>query len=332
MSKITYLFGAGASANALPVVNQISDRLKIFIRVLRSDAFKLGSEKIDGVEKTKHDYQMQLIDDLEWLNKETSRHASIDTFAKKLTLKREHKLLRKLKICLSLFFAFEQIDKSLDKRYDSFFASILNSMTKFPENIRILSWNYDAQFELSISEYINQVDLSFSETWLGVRNKFEQKRYDPGFGIFKLNGSASCFVKEDYGLQKIWLLTKEEDKIDSSVIEKIIIQYALATSQIISPFLSFSWEQNNRILEETISETKDTKTLIVIGYSFPFFNRKIDREIIGNMQNLSTVYFQSPEAKKLIQRFSAVDSIKQIVPKLIPLEDDLDQFFLPPEL
>jgi hypothetical protein len=50
------------------------------------------------------------------------------------------------------------------------------------------------------------------------------------------------------------------------------------------------------------------------------------------MQNLSTVYFQSPEAKKLIQRFSAVDSIKQIVPKLIPLEDDLDQFFLPPEL
>lgn len=334
MKKITYLIGAGASYHALPLVKTIPKRIREFISVLKKDDFQLEDNIPDDfpMQITKKDCQKKLIEDLEWLQNQSSRHASIDTYAKKLKLQNDQNSLRRLKIALSIFFAYEQIKNSVDLRYDAFFASILSSINNFPDQIRILSWNYDAQFELAISEYIGQNDLNSSETWLRVRNKFQEVETESGFGIFKLNGSASCFVREDYGLQKTWLFERSKEEFTLETFDVLIYKYAAASLKLYHPFFSFSWEKNNKILSEAIEQTKDTQILIVIGYSFPFFNREIDRKIIRNMQNLQTVYFQSPEAKKLIQRFKAVDSVKQVIPNLIPLEDDLDQFFLPPEL
>jgi len=54
---------------------------------------------------------------------------------------------------MSIFFTAEQVRMQPDYRYDSFFASILNDLQSFPENIKILSWNYDLQFEISFAEY-----------------------------------------------------------------------------------------------------------------------------------------------------------------------------------
>lgn len=332
--KITYLFGAGASYNALPLVKTVPNRMGNFLSVLKRNDFQLEDSTPDDfpLKISKRDCQIKLIEDLEWLQKQSRQHASIDTFAKKLMIKGDRHGTKKLKIALSIYFAFEQIRMPVDYRYDAFFASILNSITNFPDHIRVLSWNYDAQFELAISEYINHSDLESSELWLRVRNKFEQKETEPGFGIFKLNGTASCFVKQDYGLQKSWLLDNNKKEFTIEILDNLIYQYAYASLNSLNPFFSFSWEKNNKILAEAKTETKDTEVLIVIGYSFPFFNRQIDRDLIRNMGlNLRKVYFQSPEANKLIQRFQAIKE-NIMKPELIPMADDLDQFFLPPEL
>jgi hypothetical protein len=70
--------------------------------------------------------------------------------------------------------------------------------------------------------------------------------------------------------------------------------------------------------------------LVVIGYSFPFFNRLVDRRIL-NMPDLKKIYFQAPISgiENIIQSFKSI--------RKLPIEGyekitETEQFFLPPEL
>ena len=118
-------------------------------------------------------------------------------------------------------------------------------------------------------------------------------------------------------------------------MDNIVRNYtaALYYSRQFYPSLSFAWEKQNAdssIINFSIQGTNDAEVLVVIGYSFPFFNREVDREIIGAMKNLKIVYFQSPEANSLRDRFYGIrpDIAKD---HLHPITD-VYQFFLPPEL
>jgi len=74
--------------------------------------------------------------------------------------------------------------------------------------------------------------------------------------------------------------------------------------------LSFAWEDYERpeqnIINKVTTSTKDTEVLVVIGYSFPFFNREVDRKIIGEMKNLKKVYFQDKNPHNIKLRFQAI--------------------------
>jgi len=70
--------------------------------------------------------------------------------------------------------------------------------------------------------------------------------------------------------------------------------------------------------------------LVIIGYSFPFFNREVDRTLFDSMINLKKIYYQDINAIKLIDRLQAVQqriNAKQIIPIT-----ETGQFFLPYEL
>ena len=113
MNKITYLFGAGASCNALPIVKEIPERIKSLIQILRSRNLMLDDKStFDGhgfqSQDSQRVFQLKLIDDLNWLLSESGSHSSVDTFAKKLTIRKKFDELEKLKRVLSVFFIFEQ--------------------------------------------------------------------------------------------------------------------------------------------------------------------------------------------------------------------------------
>ena len=97
------------------------------------------------------------------------------------------------------------------------------------------------------------------------------------------------------------------------------------------PHISFAWENpdlNNsfwKYLNDTVS---DAEIIVVIGYSFPFFNRDIDRHILSKMENIRKIYIQDKVPNRIEQSISAVLQYK---PPLIPIED-CNQFFLPGEL
>ncbi|MFT3765347.1 MAG: hypothetical protein QM820_07520 [Minicystis sp.] len=340
LMKITYLFGAGASKQCLPIVTEIPNRIKAVIELLKKEEYSLSdTEKYDYKEITnsKKEIQEQLIQDLEWLLEHSENHASIDTFAKKLFIKGRENDLKKLKAAFSVYLIIEQLLHKADKRYDAFYASLLNySYSDFPEKVRILNWNYDSQFEISFSEYTNSFELANNKSRLNVITKHSYRRYlkNDKFCVLKLNGTTEYM--DDRGLNIYNFIQEFDynfsvDKLDSIIKNYIVLK--TFNTRVFSG-LSFAWERygpsENDIVSLSKTETGDTEILIIIGYSFPFFNREIDREIIRNMILLKKVYFQAPDANILKERFLSVrDDISDnnLIPRF-----DVGQFLLPNEL
>ena len=92
--KITYYIGAGASFEALPLVENFPNRMESFKTDFDS-FFKVVPTALDR-EKL-FAYKKEFIKDIEWVIKESDKHASIDTFAKKLYLKKSYSDLQRLK-------------------------------------------------------------------------------------------------------------------------------------------------------------------------------------------------------------------------------------------
>ena len=149
--------------------------------------------------------------------------------------------------------------------------------------------------------------------------------------IIKINGSAT--FEDRSTLQYI-----EEDTENMPAALQVIEFYhdsQVDTSEMGLDFnthLSFAWENstNNENIKDTLTKTtEDTEIVVVIGYSFPFFNRVTDRYVFGGMPKLKKVYIQdkNPSAVKL--------AIEAVLPdrevNIIPI-DNCDQFYLPKEL
>ena len=337
MAEITYLFGAGASAKALPVVKDFPKKFSELIKKLESEPLKLPNKRFHQLNlvgaKTQSSYQKDLINLFKWIQEQSVKHASIDTYAKKLFLRSEFKKLRELKVCLTIFFSFFELVNPPDFRYDAFYASILNHRYKFPENINILSWNYDNQFEISFLEYIDENSISIAENHLMVKSKLNWNDYDPGFGIYKLNGSTS-FRKADDPIHKTKVYDFIKKEVDLELVTFATLCYARSIDfDELDPSISFAWEndlQHSNIVENARNHIVETEVLVVIGYSFPFFNRDVDRKIIGSLNNLKKVYFQSPEAENLKQRFLGIRN--DLSNQQLVSVTDLEQFYLPNEL
>jgi hypothetical protein len=75
--------------------------------------------------------------------------------------------------------------------------------------------------------------------------------------------------------------------------------------------LSFAWENErfiSSIRESALQKIKDTTHLVIVGYSFPTFNRKIDKEILSKMPDLKKVFIQTMKSSldEINYRFQAL--------------------------
>ncbi|MEJ2628841.1 MAG: hypothetical protein P8078_09820 [bacterium] len=196
-----------------------------------------------------------------------------------------------------------------------------------------MTWNYDYQFELTFSQYRNKSDLSSFKHQLHLRSKFDND-YDyqsDKFGFYKLNGTTGLYSNNDF--DQYFYANNLNVYFNKQFVEKIVRAFTVATySEYTYPGLSFAWEEENKTktIELAAKDTESTKVLIVIGYSFPFFNRDIDKKIIGNMKNLKKVYFQAPDAEILKERFQAIRD--DIDDKSLVVKKDVNQFLIPNEL
>jgi hypothetical protein len=336
--KFTYLIGAGASAYALPLAKRINDStsfdLATSMRMLRSTISQDILGQFDVKEKMD-----EIFHDIESLSKESESFGTIDTLAKYYFITNKEKY-HTLKNTLSTYFTIEQlINKKLDTRYLAFITSICD-VAIFPQNVNVISWNYDFQFQLAYYKLFGKERLSRSSKGVTVSNNNGLSYYptsgnyfsttainhDTGFNLIQLNGIAGFNVfSEDHWAENIFLsnINNDADLFLNTIRFKS------------NNMLSFAWERHDsnhplsKRLEIARHVVSKSDYLIVIGYSFPFFNRNVDREIfdaILQSSNLKKIYFQDPysNGEYLKSQFNLPENIL-----IEPIKKD--QFHIPYE-
>lgn len=351
MANVTYLIGAGASYDAVPIIKYLPNELKSFHSFLQSNRNLVDNDlfqKETGLNVNISDIEEEVLQFCSKLNEEVLRHASIDTYAKKLRLLAGNNNdvvlgeYKKLKAVLSGFFTLVQLQQPVDNRYDTFFASILkDSSYEFPNNLNILSWNYDFQFEKAFTEYSTnrKKDLKSLQGELNVipRDSFRRSMTNNKFGILKINGTAGYYQKYK---REYFLLAVDPVKSDKIFfLKNFYTHYAL---QLHKPeegysLLSFAWESgwHDFNVEAAIEEaTKETDVFVIIGYSFPFFNREVDSKIFKT-SSFNKIYVQDVNPEMVIQNMQLVLPAREVNIITKPIDKSRGQnvqFFIPPEL
>ncbi len=343
--QIVYLFGAGASYNALPIYADFTTRLTDFWNFFIAEpTFKRSQIYVQT-------YQ------------EILKYGTPDTYAAALTLRGETEKLNVLKTFLTLFFAYEQFDKkglsrpplnlvgsnkeqeerrlmedrinnTLDNRYVSFLCTVCLHDDKeevlFPENMHFLSWNYDSQFELAYSRVFNKtVPLQNLREEMGIASLTNDKKK-----FIRLNGSADFNVKSvddswfDLSIDSIQEWKNSLILVSSGKSKETLINFGFDVYE-----RSFKDDSEEDIFIRKIrSEARNliscADIIVVVGYSFPDFNRRIDKTMFELVRNDVKVYVQDKNPEQIIQK---LDGLKRGLRNKAHPITNTDQFWIPYE-
>lgn len=303
--KITYYLGAGASANAIPMVSGINEYLNYLnefvgkrVRLQNNNSMQIGQSEYDS---------SKLIEFSDFLNKwyhKVKQAPSIDTYAKRLFDNNKKKEYLEYKVFLTVAFHFFHYCKnkasdtnnksdinlelnSLDGRYENLFRSI-NSIQNYsgfntiiPHCFNFITWNYDFQFE-----YSRVLDILNEGTTQDTKIK---TFYESMAGRFiKLNGSA-LLDKLQHGDYKSRMAINQFDELFNLLF--LIYHELINQGNEITTF-GFSWDKNKVDLYNLPEIAQQTDILVVIGYSFPSFNRMIDKAFYSNLKSDCIIYTQ----------------------------------------
>ncbi len=320
MKGIVYLLGAGASSEVLPLAGDFGERLDQFAARLRGTGPK--SSRPGGFDPVVWGGGREaFLRAIDWLESEVSRHLSVDTFAKKLYFLNDSDNLKKLKAVVSAFMITEQANTNVDKRYDAFLATVLQyneyqKYPKLPKGLHILTWNYDTQLEKAFFGFCQDNSWVLQEL---INNE----------NVRRINGSCA---PEPYAGPRAtipWNVAAD-DSWEEGI--KIFQEYMSSTGTI-SPGIQFAWERPTaeRLTRDPLLNTHQSETAVVIGYSFPYFNREVDQLIFNQFPNLRRIYLQYPDDFQP----TAVERVRSLFPEgavmMVAPVPAKEQFYIPKE-
>lgn len=357
MSKVTYLLGAGASRGeravddrgkkyflrGLPVLSEMESAIDSLMPKDAMGHIQI-SKAIAEEYGVKDEHQLAYLFRLLLQLKEMcASYPTIDTLARQLYVTKGSYMTgyknafnyEDLKYVLTLALLMLQSHQQRDLRYDGFIASVIKDDKQLPP-MTILSWNYDAQFELAYSGYSS--DRYISHVWqeLNVLNKTYPTGFDvkKPFAMVKLNGTA--FFKD---ITHPVVIQGENvgglrDCFFGEAVPKNKYQYGTEYANArgaLFTTLSYAWEPSKDGLfqQQIMKRIYDTETLIVIGYSFPYVNSDMDSFILQNMPGLRNVYIQDPNYEEVKERIETMIPNKPIKVKFEQRSNQ--QFFIPKE-
>jgi hypothetical protein len=265
MSNLTYILGAGASFNAIPIVSEFK----------KTDNFLNFRVKLQKILPT-GDQKNTIINKFNIIIDELQNEFSIDTLIRKKSFTDVTEIgwyYSFLKTFILYFHVYEDdLFKKVkqDNRYEALITALTGDSRDFvlPSNIKILSWNYDFQLENAILNFTKDINKTRQHT----------KRL-----LSRINGGILDFDKEGDFIN-FDLPTKEKTFSD-------IIVASCFYSKSIS---SIKFALNSLKIEITSSKQIIDKSddIVIVGYSFPTYNRVIDSEIFSNLKSSSKLYIQ----------------------------------------
>lgn len=353
MAKITYYLGAGASYNACPILDKQAEMM-INISTYELKLSGYYSEEINGVQRIhfndsekdnlpKHGKIFTLWH-IGYFGKKALEYNTVDTFARKLFLNEETDELNLLKFCISVFFdLFENFKEryksfnyeNIDRRYKSLFSILLEKREsiKLNNNFKFITWNYDLQLEETFNLFLNnnhEKDLN------SINKHFKYKYNNLDINdVFHLNGYRG-FYETDSGMENIL-----NDDTDFEKYWEGIENFYLGVSRKQITFnnhIKYAWEHNdldvNPFFNNIYKSLEETEILIIIGYSFPAFNRNIDQLLFSKLdpKKIKKIIYQDPNASiQLIENLFEIQSRFKNKIEVLTDPKDLKQFYLPNE-
>ena len=290
---LTYIIGAGASYNAIPIVEEFKNTQfsGTFLSQFRSPYLRSYYNKF-----------------IEIIGVKLPVEYSIDTYIKKQKLARNEKAYYEALLFLDLFLIFKHIfdyeykdpnDSNrlrklniLDNRYDSLYASILkeeNGVLYFPKNLNIISWNYDLMLELAL----NFLPGNLNDKINLLNSSGDLK----GLNVCRLNGNINR-SKETLDLFDKCLATTDGQAKERYYKEYLQFRIAEFENNNFKDEsldkIKFAWDYISTQVERAKKMIQETENLVVIGYSFPTYNRLIDKKILDSLdgQNIENIYIQ----------------------------------------
>jgi hypothetical protein len=172
--NVTYLLGAGASANAIPIVKNLPTSINLFMEQISKKEFHLPDYySYLRIEDSLLKIQGNLIKDFDWILNERKTNSTIDDFAYCLFRDGNLDKLTNLKLALTVYFICQQLQYPYDFRYQVFLESILKRpANSFPNKVKILTWNYDFQLEKCFGTMTRNYRLHDNAKTLNVASKY----------------------------------------------------------------------------------------------------------------------------------------------------------------
>lgn len=308
---IFYLLGAGASVMqdkyskkaCLPLANDFVEKInKLKFEIIDVFEYQRKTKKImDEIDLKIVGLNKSITEFLE----EISKFGTIDEAMRYYYLNSNINQFNDFKHVISIvFYLFENIEQFRDPRYKQFLMTLIeDKKLTLPKNIKILSWNYDNQFEhacYEIQDNSNKVDILNKDNFI------------------KINGSATF-----QAIQSNTLIT------DTTNIYQSEIEY-FENFRHKPNKIDFAWEEEFKPkFDERLKSLKGIRVvkketiLVVIGYSFPFINHKFDLQILETI-NPSKVYYQNT--------IDQTEVLKERFAKTFTFINDCNRFYIPTEM
>lgn len=350
MSKVTYLWGAGASRGlrskpenrgdkgfiirGVPVISEFKEATADVIKRIEERMLKTNQADAKYIELKTLKSMMTALRSI------CIDYPTVDTYARLLAvagIRLDYSPIQDyndLKKALSLFLTMIQLQAKRDPRYDGFIASVISDKGEMPP-MTILSWNYDVQLEQAFAgysrDYERSKDLFLQWMDMNVYNKTYRIPYDieSPFSVVKLNGTATFSTRG----QMIYPGTMMEQIVDGLLRERAdSVDYAVKIMDgNYTNHLSYVWEKENQeeLMGLVRQRVKDTEELIVIGYSFPYVNRSVDEEILRSMPQLKKVWIQDPNFDDIEDRVKSMLPEELLTEVKIEHVKNMSQFKLP---
>lgn len=365
MAKITYLLGAGASYYACPILEKQAEMMI----AVADEEIKNATSKSDGWGGTTskvYEYlnyenegvldenKIQILWYIGYFGKKAIEYNTIDTYARKLYLNGELEELNLLKMSVSVFFdlweSFYSKDffandnlnyNKVDNRYKSLFSVLLEKTEdkiRLNQDFKFISWNYDLQLEEAFKLFLGSNYLQdYNSLDKLLKFKTEQKAENIN-DIFHLNGHRGFFKDKnpkDNEYEEFIINTSDDKKKYWSNINWLYESIIKGNAKFNS-YIKYAWEHDleDDFFKKISDVMYQTDVLIIIGYSFPAFNRNIDQFLFNRMHSnkIKKFFYQDPNATKQMIA-NLFEKPSNYIDKIEIISDlkELKQFYLPNE-